>query len=336
VRGQGGAEGAWGTGGTYGVHGDTSSSTGYGVYGTGGSIGVYGDGSSYGVYGYSGSGGYGAAGVSTYLGVYGSGSTYGAYASGGSYGVYGSASGSNYGVYGSAGSGGTGAYGTGGSYGVRGLGINGVYGTGTSVAGYFLGSGAGWDVYAVPGASAAYAGVFAGPVYVGGALTKAGGGFQIDHPLQPQQRYLIHSFVEGPERMNIYRGTIKLNAKGRATVRLPQYFDAANKNPSYQLTAIGAAAPSLHIARGVEGNRFVIAGGVPGQTVSWQVAATRDDAWARKNPLRVEQLKAKADRGKYLLPAVAGKPASAGILHVSRAKPAPKPRVLAKPRLKAS
>jgi hypothetical protein len=93
-------------------------------------------------------------------------------------------------------------------------------------------------------------------------------------------------------------------------VRLPRYFPALNTGFGYQLTAIGAPAPSLHVAREIEGSRFVIAGGEPGQKVCWIVTGARDDAWARKNPLRVERPKRKQDRGHYLNPEVFGKPRS--------------------------
>jgi hypothetical protein len=129
-----------------------------------------------------------------------------------------------------------------------------------------------------------------------------------------------------------------LNARGRATVRLPRHFGAANKEPSYQPTPIGAAAPSLHVAKGVEGNRFSIAGGAAGQTVCWQVTAARDDAWAQRNPLRVEPLKARADRGRYLNPEVFGRPRSAGINHVAprKATRVRKPKLLPKPHLRSA
>jgi hypothetical protein len=325
IRGQGGQEGVWGTGGNYGVHGTTPSSTGYGVYGYGGAYGVYGHGSVYGVFG---------AGDNN--GVYGNGTDYG------TLGVAGSSGWGNYGVYGSSSS--MAVYGSGGTYGVRGNGTSyGLYGTGP-IAVYANGTNDGVFGYSPTGngvygsTSSGYAGWFAGATHVNGTLSKTAGSFMIDHPQEPQRRYLIHSFVEGPERLNVYRGTIKLNARGRATVHLPRYFESANREPSYQLTAVGAAAPSLHIAKGVEGNRFVIAGGAPGQTVSWMVTAARDDAWAQRNPLRVEPLKARGDRGKYLNPEVFGKPRSAGINHVAlrRATRVPKLSTLPKPQLKGA
>ena len=48
---------------------------------------------------------------------------------------------------------------------------------------------------------------------VTGTLSKAGGTFRIDHPLEPERRYLVHGFVEAPEQLNVYRGTVKLNAR---------------------------------------------------------------------------------------------------------------------------
>jgi hypothetical protein len=318
VRGQGGTRGVWGSGGTYGVYGDSGF---YGVYGSGSYYGVYGTGPDVGVNGSSGTGGYGVWGTGGAVGVRGEGGTDGVYASGDTHGVFGF-SGGNYGVYGQTGSGGTAVYGAGGIYGVRGNGSTaGLYGTGFYGAytngttyGTYGYSGTGYGVY---GATASgYAGWFAGTVHVNGTLSKTAGSFKIDHPQEPGRRYLVHSFVEGPERLNVYRGTIELDARGRATVRLPRYFEAANRDPSYQLTALDAAAPALHVARRIQGNRFVIAGGAPGQTVCWQVTAARDDAWAQRNPLRVEPLKAKGDRGRYLNPEVFGKPRSAGINHV--------------------
>jgi hypothetical protein len=178
-----------------------------------------------------------------------------------------------------------------------------------------------------------YAGFFThrvrvlGDLSITGTLSKAGGTFRIDHPLEPERRYLVHGFVEAPEQLNVYRGTVKLNARGRATVRLPRYFDAANTDPSYQLTPVGAPAPDLHISKAVSGNRFGISGGSAGLTVCWQVTAARDDAWARKHPVRVEQLKRKADRGKYLHPREMGKARSAGI-DFADSKPRARPKAL--------
>lgn len=203
--------------------------------------------------------------------------------------------------------------------GVRGNGpVVGVFGAATS-------SGTSAGVVGFAFDSVGYAGLFAGRVSVSGFLEKPGGGFKIDHPLEPRRRYLVHSFVESPEMLNVYSGRVTLNSRGKATVRLPRYFEAANRAPRYQLTPIGNPAPELHVAKEVENNRFVIAGGPPGLVVSWQVTAARDDAWARKNPLRIEPLKSKADRGKLLQPEAFGERRSSGIMAL-RLRPPRRPR----------
>jgi hypothetical protein len=91
------------------------------------------------------------------------------------------------------------------------------------------------------------AGRFLGSVYISGTLTNPGGGSGIDHPLDPANKYLHHSFVESPDMKNIYDGVVVLNAKGEAVVKLPTWFGALNKDFRYQLTPIGAPGPNLYI-----------------------------------------------------------------------------------------
>ena len=57
---------------------------------------------------------------------------------------------------------------------------------------------------------------------IGGTLTKGGGTFKIDHPLDPENRYLSHSFVESPDMKNVYDGVVRTDRKGFATVKLPR------------------------------------------------------------------------------------------------------------------
>lgn len=54
-----------------------------------------------------------------------------------------------------------------------------------------------------------------------GTLVKSSGSFKIDHPLEDMKdtHHLVHSFIEGPNADNIYRGTVKLVA-GSAVVDL--------------------------------------------------------------------------------------------------------------------
>lgn len=60
-----------------------------------------------------------------------------------------------------------------------------------------------------------------GDLDVTGALSKGSGSFKIDHPLKPETHHLVHSFIEGPQADNIYRGTVAL-VGGTATVNLDE------------------------------------------------------------------------------------------------------------------
>ena len=140
----------------------------------------------------------------------------------------------------------------------------------------------------------AWAGRFVGNVHIEGILLKYASLFSIDHPLDPKRKVLNHASVESPEYKTFYDGTAVLDRRGQATVRLPRWFDALNHELRYQLTAIGAPAPDLHIARAAAKGSFVIAGGAPRQRVCWQVTGVRKDAWARAHPLQVEQPRGQA------------------------------------------
>jgi len=155
-------------------------------------------------------------------------------------------------------------------------------------------------------ASACCAAWLTGDVFVGGSLTKSGGGFQIDHPVDPGDRYLLHSFVESSEMKNVYDGLAQLDGQGQSTVELPAWFQALNRDFRYQLTAIGAPAPSLHIAREISDHSFRIGGGTPGGIVSWEVTGVRNDAWAKAHRRAVEQQKSAEEKGHYLHPELHG------------------------------
>jgi len=154
-------------------------------------------------------------------------------------------------------------------------------------------------------------------VDITGSLTKGGGGFKVDHPLDPENRYLSHSFVEAPERKNIYDGVVTLDQNGEAVVELPPWFEALNEGFRYQLTPIGASAPGLHIAQELSENRFAVAGGTPSMRVSWQVTGIRQDAWALSHPMVVEADKPPAERGRYRHPEPHGRGSEDG-LHAGR------------------
>ena len=242
--------------------------------------------------------------------------------------------------------------GTGVVYGVRGQTSSttgrGVYGNATAATGAAFGvygesnSSSGRGVYGVSPylgvygyASAAgagnYAGYFAGDVHVSGNLSKSSGTFKIDHPLDPENKYLSHSFVESPDMMNVYNGNVALDENGAAWVDLPAYFQALNRDFRYQLTAIGGPGPNLYIAQEVQNNRFQIAGGGPGLRVSWQVTGIRQDAYANAHPVIVEQEKPENERGTYLYPEAFGKDRSKGLDFRLNTAPLDSPQARPKP-----
>jgi hypothetical protein len=130
--------------------------------------------------------------------------------------------------------------------------------------------------------------------------------FRIDHPFDPANKYLHHHCTEGADPLNVYSGTVMADGAGQAWVQLPDYFQAINRDPRYQLTAIGAPAPNLHIAREIASNRFLIAGAGPGMKVSWRVEAVRNDRWVQTHGIRVEVDKPAHLRGKYQHPELYG------------------------------
>jgi hypothetical protein len=300
-----------------------SDASGTGVYSTSNSgIGVYSISNSYiGVYGYGGvfAGVYGSTGDPTGSGVYG------VAAGGSAAGVYGSNS-SGPAVWGKNTGGGTAVYAqTTGGYAVygtatTGIGIvgssgnnGGVYGVGyIGVQGSTNGTNDSQGVRGENGGSNTfgYAGLFNGRTWVVGNLIKGGGSFKIDHPLDPQNKYLSHSFVESPDMKNVYDGIVTLDTRGEATVALPEWFQALNGDVSmdsyrYQLTCIGGYAP-VFVAGEIAQNRFRIAGGTAGLRVSWQVTGIRHDRYAEANRIPIEENKSAGERGKYLHPAAFG------------------------------
>jgi hypothetical protein len=251
--------------------------------------------------GVAGRGGY--KGVSGEVYPIGSGLYYGVYGlttggAGDNYGVYGKATNSsyeNYGIYGSA----TGPSGST-NYGVYGeaMDVNGVGVSGDGGLSGIMGSG---GSYGVVGSGTFRAGYFIGNVDVTGTLTKAAGSFRIDHPLDPENKYLSHSFVESPDMMNVYNGNIILDKNGQAVVVMPDWFEALNRDFRYQLTCIGGFAP-IYVAEKIQNNRFKIAGGTAGLEVSWQVTGIRHDPYAEAHRIVVEEDKQQDEHGKYLHP----------------------------------
>lgn len=151
-----------------------------------------------------------------------------------------------------------------------------------------------------------------GTVNVGGTLSKGSGTFAIDHPLDPKNKLLYHSFVESPDAMNIYDGIVVLDEHGSAEIELPNYFLALNTEYRYLGTAIGEPMPNLFLERAVRKRYFFlgtpvlkISGGVSGGKVSWQVTGVRKDPYIVAHPIVTEVKKSPdrvVDQGEYILP----------------------------------
>jgi hypothetical protein len=140
-----------------------------------------------------------------------------------------------------------------------------------------------------------------GDLVVNGTVSKAAGSFKIDHPLDPANKYLYHSFVESPDMKNIYDGTITTDASGVATVTLPEWFEALNRDFRYQLTVIGQFAQAM-VEKELANHSFTIHTDKPNVKVSWQVTGIRQDAYANAHRIPVEQAKPESERGLYLQP----------------------------------
>ena len=227
---------------------------------------------------------------------------------------------------------------------------NGVYGVCDDGYGVYAVSSSGYGVVGIGDnlgglygqSSSGYAAILNGKVKITGNLEKAGGSFKIDHPLDPANKYLCHSFVESPDMKNVYDGVVVLDNKGEAEVELPDWFGILNKDFRYQITAIGAPGPNLYIPEEIldtittstkydgshhdndgyddsgdnnSNNRshFKIAGGTSDMKVSWQVTGIRKDPWASAHRIQVEEDKTDKERGYYIHPDLYGQPAENGI-----------------------
>ena len=236
---------------------------------------------------------------------------------------------SGFGVYATTGGGGTGVYATAtgptsqnggtavsgkqlssGNTGVLATPFRGVEGTaansnGIGVAGTANSGASAVGVYGT--SSSGYAGRFVGKVRIDGDLqvlgtvSKGGGAFRIDHPLDPTHKYLQHSFVESPDMKNVYDGVVTTDRRGYATVRLPRWFQALNRDFRYQLTPIGDLV-LVAVARELARNSFTIRSAKPHVKVSWQVTGIRHDSYANGHRIRVVERKPAAEQGDRLYP----------------------------------
>jgi hypothetical protein len=310
-----------------GVYGQSTGPIGNGVYGTASNgplaAGVFGFSSGgYGLLGESSSG-YGAQGTSvTNWGIKGEGAS----------GVWGVAIASNgtglsgqspvgIGVRGTTGGGNTVSALSGESTGANGVGVAGlatngavalgVWGSTTGGRGVYGSATTGTGVYG--SSSTGYAGWFDGNVNVTGSCCAMGAAYtRIDHPLEPEDKYLDQALVQSPDMLTTINGNATTDGKGEAVVSLPAWFQAANSDFRYQLTVVGQFAQAI-VSEKVKNNRFSIKTDKGNVEVSWQVTGVRSDPYARAQVIEVESAKAADERGKYRYPTEWGQPESSGI-----------------------
>jgi hypothetical protein len=337
------------TGVNYGVYGQSDSDDGRGVYGEAPEVGVEGyasattDDYAYGGWFKSasnrGSGvrGYATSTAGTYAtygvcgrsyattegsaGVYGISSYNNNY--GATYGVYGRTDGRNddpqsldpVGVYGLQSSTAS-TFGLGGyfrSFATQGVGLDGT-GTYVGVRAY---ASNGYGLVSNVGAGSA--GYFFGDVEITGTLSKGGGSFLIDHPLDPENKLLRHNFVESPENLVIYRGTVKFDSDGEAVVELPEYFEALTRENEATVHLTPEGRPFLTGYRWQADHTAFSAYGDANREAAWMVMADRDDPVIHQLARPVEEAKGPenkvCDKGELLYPTAYGYPETMGKSH---------------------
>lgn len=163
-------------------------------------------------------------------------------------------------------------------------------------------SGTGWAVYATG--------------RLGATGTKS---FVIDHPLDPENKMLLHYSSESPEPQNFYNGMARTDERGYATITLPDYYEAINRDPRYSLTVIDEGDSDnfvlAKVVRKIKNGQFVIRTSAPNVEVSWEVKAIRNDRWVQEKGAPTELDKTPSQRGRYLMPSLYGQPDSQGVFY---------------------
>jgi hypothetical protein len=112
--------------------------------------------------------------------------------------------------------------------------------------------------------------------------------FLIDHPTKPDHS-LIHACLEGPESAVYYRGEAQLEW-GRATIRLPEYFEALTRQEGRTviLTPKGRE-PCLLSYEEIGDGVLKVYGTCSDGVFSWEVKAVRADVERLETEARKER-----------------------------------------------
>ncbi len=159
-----------------------------------------------------------------------------------------------------------------------------------------------------PIGSADYSARFGGLVEIDGGVASPSVVTRMDHPLDPANKFLVHTAINSSEALNQYSGNVTTDDQGSATVLLPDWFEAENTDFRYQLTVISGQFAQAVIVQKVAGHRFVISTNVPRVEVSWLLTARRNDLYIKAHPMVAEQEKPINERGTYRHPELYGQP----------------------------
>lgn len=130
-----------------------------------------------------------------------------------------------------------------------------------------------------------------GNLAVAGNLSKGSGTFEIDHPLDPANKDLLHAFIESPRFMLIYDGEVRL-VDGQAIVDIDQ---ESGMMPG--TFAVLTRAPRIFLqnndsftrvkASGITDGRFTIFAEDPDSTdiISWSVQCERKDDFIKSTSI---------------------------------------------------
>ena len=148
--------------------------------------------------------------------------------------------------------------------------------------------------------------------------------FRIDHPTDPENKYLLHYASESPMPQNFYVGNVVTDADGRAWVELPEYFNEINVNFKYQLTVVDGPNSDegdfvqVKVRQKIKDGSFLIMTSVPNTEVSWRVDADRNDKYVRNRKPQDVVEKQGPERGKYQHPELYGLPPERGMYSPER------------------
>jgi hypothetical protein len=124
-----------------------------------------------------------------------------------------------------------------------------------------------------------------------GTISKAGGTFEIDHPLDPFNKNLRHGFVESTEYVNIYRGMVDL-VDGRMSVDIDAAFGmtdgtfaALNADVIVSSLQNQYGPDRVWVEAPADSGKFTIIceDTESTATIAWMVTGRRNDAFVRSD-----------------------------------------------------